>query len=80
MAGQRGSLYEGRVFNKLKSKNLVPFGVKPAGPAPSTPDAVFLYDKVPHNLEVKLGSQKATDSVILNKFSESVVADWPSVI
>ena len=28
-----------------------------------------------YNLEVKLGSQKATDSVILNKFSESVVAD-----
>ena len=54
MAGQRGFLYEGRVFNKLKSKNLVPFGVKPAGPDPSKPDAVFLYDKVPHNLEVKL--------------------------
>ena len=75
MAGQRGFLYEGRVFNKLKSKNLVPSGVRPAGPDPSKPDAVFLYDKVPHNLEVKLGSQKATDSVILNKFSESVVAD-----
>ena len=28
-----------------------------------------------YNLEVELGSQKATDSVILNKFSESVVAD-----
>lgn len=28
-----------------------------------------------YNLEVKLGSQKATDSVILNKFSESAVAD-----
>ena len=54
MAGQRGFLYEGRVFNKLKSKNLVPLGVKPAGPDPSKPDAVFLYDKVPHNLEVKL--------------------------
>ena len=54
MAGQRGFLYEGRVFNKLKSKNLVPFGVKPAGPDPSKPDAVFLYDKVAHNLEVKL--------------------------
>jgi len=54
MAGQRGFLYEGRVFNKLKSKNLVPLGVNPAGPDPSKPDAVFLYDKVPHNLEVKL--------------------------
>ena len=54
MAGQRGFLYEGRVFNKLKSKNLVPLGVKPAGPDPSKPDAVFLYDKVAHNLEVKL--------------------------
>ena len=28
-----------------------------------------------YNLEVELGSQKATDSVILNKYSESVVAD-----
>ena len=54
MAGQRGFLYEGRVFNKLKSKNLVPSGVRPAGPDPSKPDAVFLYDKVAHNLEVKL--------------------------
>ena len=54
MAGQRGFLYEGRVFNKLKSRNLVPLGVKPAGSDPSKPDAVFLYDKVAHNLEVKL--------------------------
>ena len=54
MAGQRGFLYDGRVFNKLKSKNLVPSGVRPAGPDPSKPDAVFLYDKVAHNLEVKL--------------------------
>ena len=28
-----------------------------------------------YNLQVELGSQKATDSVILNKFSESAVAD-----
>ena len=28
-----------------------------------------------YNLEVELGSQKATDSVILNKYSDSVVAD-----
>ena len=28
-----------------------------------------------YNLEVELGSQKATDSVILNKYSESAVAD-----
>ena len=54
MAGQQGFLYEGRVFNKLKSKNLVPAGVKPAGPDPNRPDAVFLYNKAPHNLEVKL--------------------------
>ena len=51
MAGQRGFLYEGRVFNKLKSKNLIPVGITPAGPDPSKPDAVFLYDKVAHNLE-----------------------------
>ena len=36
MAGQQGFLYEGRVFNKLKSKNLVPAGVKPAGPVSYT--------------------------------------------
>ena len=54
MAGQKGFLYEGRVFNKLKSNNLVPRGVKPAGPDPSRPDAVFLYNKTSHNLEVKL--------------------------
>ena len=28
-----------------------------------------------YNLQVELGSQKASDSVILNKFSESAVAD-----
>ena len=28
-----------------------------------------------YNLEIELGSQKATDSVVLNKFSESAVAD-----
>ena len=54
MAGQRGFLYEGRVFNKLKSKNLIPVGVTPAGADASRPDAVFLYNKVSHNLEVKL--------------------------
>mgnify|MGYP003324086282 FL=1 len=54
MAGQQGFLYEGRVFNKLKSKNLVPRGIKPAGSDPSRPDAVFLFNNVPHNLEVKL--------------------------
>ena len=54
MAGQQGFLYEGRVFNKLKSKNLVPPGVKPAGANPNAPDAVFLYNNQPHNLEVKL--------------------------
>ena len=54
MAGQRGFLYEGRVFNKLKSKNLIPVGITPAGADASRPDAVFLYKNVPHNLEVKL--------------------------
>ena len=54
MAGQQGFLYEGRVFNKLKSKNLVPPGVTPAGANPNKADAVFLYKKVPHNLEIKL--------------------------
>ena len=54
MAGQQGFLYEGRVFNKLKSKNLVPRGIKPAGSDPSRHDAVFLFNNVPHNLEVKL--------------------------
>ena len=54
MAGQQGFLYEGRVFNKLKSKNLVPPGVKPAGANPNAPDAVFLYNNQPHNLEIKL--------------------------
>ena len=54
MAGQKGFLYEGRVFNKLKSKNLVPRGVRPAGANPNLPDAVFLYNNQSHNLEVKL--------------------------
>ena len=54
MAGQRGFLYEGRVFNKLKSKNLIPAGVTPAGADASRPDAIFLYNKVRYNLEVKL--------------------------
>ena len=54
MAGRRGFLYEGRVFNKLKSKNLVPSGITPAGPDASKPDAVFNYNNVPYNLEVKL--------------------------
>ena len=54
MAGQRGFLYEGRVFNKLKSKNLIPVGITPAGADASKPDAVFLYKNVTHNLEVKL--------------------------
>mgnify|MGYP005703752531 FL=1 len=54
MAGQRGFLYEGRVFNKLKSKNLVPAGVTPAGADASRPDAIFLYNKAQYNLEVKL--------------------------
>ena len=54
MAGQQGFLYEGRVFNRLKSKNLVPAGVKPAGANPNAPDAVFLYNNAPHNLEIKL--------------------------
>ena len=54
MAGQQGFLYEGRVFNRLKSKNLVPPGVKPAGANPNAPDAVFLYNNQPHNLEIKL--------------------------
>ena len=52
MAGQRGFLYEGRVINKLKSKNLVPPGITPAGPDPSKPDAVFKYNNVSYNLEV----------------------------
>ena len=54
MAGQQGFLYEGRVFNRLKSKNLVPAGVKPAGPNPNLPDATFLYEGQPYKLEVKL--------------------------
>ena len=54
MAGQKGFLYEGRVFNRLKSKNLVPRGTKPAGADASRPDAIFLYNGTPHNLEVKL--------------------------
>lgn len=54
MAGKRGFLYEGRVFNKLKSNNLVPAGVTPAGPDASKPDAIFLFNTQQYNLEVKL--------------------------
>ena len=32
----------------------MPRGIKPAGSDPSRPDAVFLFNNVPHNLEVKL--------------------------
>ena len=54
MAGQKGFLYEGRVFNKLKSKNLVPAGVTPAGADANKPDAIFNFNKIQHKLEVKL--------------------------
>ena len=55
MAGQQGFLYEGRVFNRLKSKNLVPAGVKPAGANPNLPDAVsvsYTHLTLPTNREV----------------------------
>ena len=54
MAGQQGFLYEGRVHNKLKAKNLVPKGFKPAGSDPNAPDAMFVRNGVNHKLEVKL--------------------------
>lgn len=54
MAGQQGFLYEGRVHNKLKAKNLVPRGFTPAGSDPNAPDAMFIRNGVNHKLEVKL--------------------------
>jgi len=54
MAGQQGFLYEGRVHNKLKAKNLVPKGFTPAGSDPNAPDAMFIRNGVNHKLEVKL--------------------------
>lgn len=54
MAGQQGFLYEGRVHNKLKAKNLVPRGFTPAGSDPNAPDAMFIRNRTSHKLEVKL--------------------------
>ena len=54
MAGQRGFLYEKSIFNKLKGKGITPRGSKPAGANPNLPDAVFIYQGQPYNLEVKL--------------------------
>ena len=54
MAGQRGFLYERSIFNKLKGKGITPRGSKPAGSNPNLPDAVFIYQGQPYNLEVKL--------------------------
>ena len=54
MAGQQGFLYEGRVHNKLKAKNLVPRGFTPGGSDPNAPDAIFIRNGVNHKLEVKL--------------------------
>jgi len=54
MAGQQGFLYEGRIHNKLKAKNLVPRGFTPGGSDPNAPDAMFIRNGVNHKLEVKL--------------------------
>ena len=54
MAGQGGFLYEGRIHQKLKSKNLVPSGFSPAGTNPTAPDCMFNYNGVSYTLEVKL--------------------------
>ena len=57
MAGQRGFLYEKSIFNKLKGKGITPRGSKPAGANPNLPDAVFVYQGQPYNLEIKLDHQ-----------------------
>ena len=54
MAGQGGFLYEGRIHQKLKSKNLVPAGFSPAGSNPTAPDCMFTYEGASYPLEVKL--------------------------
>ena len=54
MAGKQGFLYEGRIHQKLKAKNLVPPGFTPAGSDPNAPDAMFIYNGQPYKLEVKL--------------------------
>ena len=54
MAGQQGFLYEGRVHNRLKAKDLVPAGFQPAGSDANAPDAMFLYGGNSYKLEVKL--------------------------
>ena len=54
MAGQGGFLYEGRIHQKLKSKNLVPSGFSPAGSNPNAPDCMFTHDGASYPLEVKL--------------------------
>ena len=54
MAGQGGFLYEGRIHQKLKSKNLVPSGFSPAGSNPNAPDCMFTHEGASYPLEVKL--------------------------
>ena len=54
MAGEQGFLYEGRIHQKLKAKQLVPPGFTPAGSDPNAPDAMFIYGGQKNKLEVKL--------------------------
>jgi hypothetical protein len=54
MAGQAGFLYEGRIHNRLKAKNLVPRGFVPAGSDANAPDAMFIFGGQSNKLEVKL--------------------------
>lgn len=51
----RGKAYEELIFRKLKQAKLLHRSCKmPGGDNPAQPDAVFVYNGRPHNLEVKI--------------------------
>ena len=59
MPGQKGFIYEGVIYTKLKNKGLVPLGFKPAKSDANKPDGKFIYKGEIYNLEIKLNFEQA---------------------